>query len=137
MLGTFYDMDACKNKVQFPGVTLKGFISAYCTICFAYGGHSAFPTIQHDMKKPAKFPVSVLVSFASLFILYFPMPVLAYGVYGHTTQGTIEVNLSTVWIQDLIMILITGHVLFAFFIVISPVTQDLERVLKVPLRKKK
>jgi len=65
--------------------------------------------------------------------MYLPMPIMAYMVYGNTVQSTIDLNLSSKLIRDLIMILITGHVLFAFFIVISPVTQDLERVLRIPL----
>jgi len=45
------------------------------------------------------------------------------------------VNLSSKLVRDLIMVLITGHVLFAFFIVINPVTQDFERVLRIPIGK--
>jgi len=65
ILGTFFDLDKCRNKVQYPAVEFSGLISAYCTICFAYGGHPAFPTVQHDMKRPEKFATSALVSYAS------------------------------------------------------------------------
>uniref|UniRef100_A0A915JEX6 Amino acid transporter transmembrane domain-containing protein n=1 Tax=Romanomermis culicivorax TaxID=13658 RepID=A0A915JEX6_ROMCU len=63
MIGTLIDMKPCSGKVDYPQPSVTGFISAYCTICFAYGGHAAFPTIQHDMKQHAKFPISVLASF--------------------------------------------------------------------------
>lgn len=133
MVGTLFDMPQCQNKVHYPTATFGGIVSAYCTIVFAYGGHATFPTIQHDMKQPNKFPLAVLFAFFALFVLYFPMPVLAYFVYGHTVHGTIDLNLSSKWVRDAIMVLITGHILFAFFIVMSPVTQDLERVVGIPL----
>ena len=67
------------------------------------------------------------------FFLYFPMPLLAYMVYGETVAGTIEQNLTIDWIKTTVMVLITGHVLFAFFIVINPFSQDIERIAKIPL----
>jgi len=62
-IGTYNDMDNCRGKVEYPGPKFTGLVSAYCTICFSYGGHTAFPTIQHDMKQPSRFPISVIVSF--------------------------------------------------------------------------
>ena len=39
---------------------------AFGTFSFAFGGHAAFPTIQHDMRRPAMFSRSIFVSFARI-----------------------------------------------------------------------
>lgn len=38
-------------------------IQSFGTVMFAYGGHGAFPTIQHDMKHPHKFDKAVTGAF--------------------------------------------------------------------------
>ncbi|VDM83955.1 unnamed protein product [Strongylus vulgaris] len=48
-----------------PDYKAKNFFLALGTLLFAYGGHSAFPTIQHDMKNPAEFTKSVILAFTS------------------------------------------------------------------------
>jgi solute carrier family 32 (vesicular inhibitory amino acid transporter) len=35
------------------------------TLLFAYGGHPAFPTVQHDMRRPQDFNKSSMAAFAS------------------------------------------------------------------------
>lgn len=65
VIGTGIDAPKCEHKIHYPAPTFVNFINAYGTIAFAYGGHSAFPTIQHDMKKPALFPKSVFYAYIS------------------------------------------------------------------------
>lgn len=38
-------------------------MQTFGTVMFAYGGHGAFPTIQHDMVHPHKFEKSVTGAF--------------------------------------------------------------------------
>lgn len=56
---------------------------------FAYGGHGAFPTIQHDMKKPYHFKRSVFIAFLIVMCLYLPVSLLGYISYGDSLQSSI------------------------------------------------
>ena len=47
--------------------TFLSFSLAFGTMLFAFGGTSAFPTIQNDMKKPQGFPRAVLIAYISKF----------------------------------------------------------------------
>lgn len=49
--------------VSYPEFSWTNLFLAYGTMVFSYGGHSAFPTIQHDMKRPSQFSKSVVVSY--------------------------------------------------------------------------
>lgn len=58
--GAILDRD---NDVQYDTPTFLGIVRAYATITFAYGGHSAFPTLQHDMRRPQDFWKTVLIAY--------------------------------------------------------------------------
>ena len=64
LIGTALDR---KNlaSVEHTPVSFVNYALAFATISFAYGGHSAFPTIQHDMKTPSKFPQAVFIAYVS------------------------------------------------------------------------
>ena len=39
------------------------FAAAFGTICFAFGGHPAFPTFQNDMRQPQRFGSSCKLAY--------------------------------------------------------------------------
>uniref|UniRef100_A0A914S560 Amino acid transporter transmembrane domain-containing protein n=1 Tax=Parascaris equorum TaxID=6256 RepID=A0A914S560_PAREQ len=88
------------------------FFMSFGTVMFAYGGHGAFPTIQHDMKKPYHFRRSVFLAFAIICTMYAPV--------------------SNLWIQQAVNVLITLHVVLALTIVFNPINQEFEEMLNVP-----
>lgn len=51
------------SAAHYETPTFSGIIKAYATITFAYGGHSAFPTLQHDMRRPQDFWKTVLIAY--------------------------------------------------------------------------
>lgn len=65
-VGSISDYDTCNKHKEMPKFNIINYFLALGTMLFAYGGHSAFPTIQHDMKKPDEFTKSAIMAFISM-----------------------------------------------------------------------
>lgn len=116
-----------------PGpITFKSFFLSFGTILFCFGGAVMFPTIQTDMQKPGQFTKSVIVSYAVMILFYLPVCIGAFVVYGEAIQDNITDNLQANWIKTTIVILITGHLLTAFNIILNPVYQGAESFFNAP-----
>lgn len=63
--GSILDYKDCSPKRQLPPLLISNVLTALGTILFTYGGHSAFPTIQHDMRKPSEFTKTAILAFSS------------------------------------------------------------------------
>lgn len=70
-VGSILDYDTCHPYHETPDFNAINYFLALGTILFAYGGHAAFPTIQHDMKKPHEFAKAIKVTYASMFNMKF------------------------------------------------------------------
>ena len=58
-------------------VDFTSFFMAFGTICFAFGGHPAFPTFQADMRNQKNFGKAVLLGYISKHIInYFLVLIL-------------------------------------------------------------
>lgn len=57
----------CYNKQSISPFSFGGVFSHLGTILFSFGGHSTFPTIQVDMKRPADFDKASYLGFSGLF----------------------------------------------------------------------
>ena len=68
-MGAFLDIGSWSPVREFPQFSLSNYLVALGTMLFTYGGHSAFPTIQHDMKRPSHFDRSAIFGFICLFFL--------------------------------------------------------------------
>jgi len=124
-----------KNEVQYPMPSFVNFILGYGTIMFAYSGQSAFPTIQHDMRRPDHFPKAIVRSYSVIIFYYLPVSIFGYIVYGDKLNIENVLPLLPVgWIQDTVTILITLHVMFGFIIFINPINQEFESLFKIPSR---
>jgi len=127
-----------EKDVTYPPPTFLNFILGYGTIMFAYCGQSAFPTIQHDMRRPDHFPKAIVRSYAVIFFYYLPVSILGYIVYGqHLGDKGVENVLRLLpkgWVQDTVTVLITLHVMFGFIIFVNPINQELESLFRVPSR---
>lgn len=125
-----------RKDITYPPTSFVNFVLGYGTIMFAYSGQSAFPTIQHDMRQPDKFPKAIMWSYGIIFFYYLPVCILGYLVYGQHLGDEGVQNVLTLlppgWIQDTVTVLITLHVMFGFLIFLNPVSQELEAVFRVP-----
>ncbi|GFR76319.1 amino acid transporter ANTL1-like isoform X2 [Elysia marginata] len=116
----------------YPNVDAKDFFMAFGTICFAFGGHPGFPTFQADMKQPEKFGKAIFLAYFILLLMYLPVAICGYSVYGINAEDNILLNLSAGPMQYIVEILITMHLFFGFVIVINPVCQEMEEVVGIP-----
>ncbi|GMT01170.1 hypothetical protein PENTCL1PPCAC_23344, partial [Pristionchus entomophagus] len=132
IVGIINDWGACAPEVDFPPVVFNKFFLAYGTIMFAYGGHSVFPSFQHDMKTPEDFAKSVIAGYILILIMYLPVSVLGYLVYGGSQGDTIITSLQLTWVQQTVNVLITIHVVFTQVIICSPLSLQFEELCRVP-----
>lgn len=132
LVGTGMDWSTCRPLQRMPGFKLTNYFLALGTLIFSYGGHAAFPTIQHDMKRPAEFTKATLLAFAATAGLYLPVCVLAYLVYGDSLRDSVISSLQTQWVQRSVNMLITVHCILTTTIVVNPLNQEAEEFFRVP-----
>ena len=128
-----------KIGVDFDGVaktspvTTTSFFSAFGAIAFAFGGISAFPTIQCDMRQQSQFNSSIVLAHIVVVLMYLPISILGFLAFGDDVQTNVIMNLSsTSGITKCVAALVTTHVLLGFVILLNPVSQQLEEWLNVP-----
>jgi vesicular inhibitory amino acid transporter len=131
-LGSILDYDTCEKYHKMPEFNIIDYFLALGTMLFAYGGHSAFPTIQHDMKRPDEFSKSAIMAFTIVACMYVPASILGYITYGDSLRDSIINSLQIKWIQQSVNIFITLHVILTLTIVFNPLNQEAEEVLNVP-----
>nr|CDJ98161.1 Amino acid transporter domain containing protein [Haemonchus contortus] len=130
--GAIHDAPVCQKAVTYPEFSFTNLFLAYGTIAFAYGGHGAFPTIQHDMTKPFRFNRAVWASYIFILIVYIVLSTTGYSVYGDSMRNTVIPSLQTSWLSQLVNVMITVHVLPTVVIVFSPLAQQVEEWTNVP-----
>uniref|UniRef100_A0A1I7T4M3 Aa_trans domain-containing protein n=1 Tax=Caenorhabditis tropicalis TaxID=1561998 RepID=A0A1I7T4M3_9PELO len=130
--GSIIDWEGCQPYSQLPKFEIKNLFLSMGTLLFSVGGHSAFPTIQHDMKQPREFTKSVFLAFTIMAFMYIPVCIMGYLVYGDSLRDSIIPSIQTVWIQQAINILITVHCILTLTIVFNPLMQEVEDLFHVP-----
>ena len=93
------------------------------------------------MRKASRFPLSVFWGYVGVISMYLPVSVLGFLAYGkditsnildsvvHNGHDTATVTL------DIVLALITLHLLFSFVIALNPVSQQFEELLNIPQSK--
>ena len=93
------------------------------------------------MKKASRFPLSVVWAYIGVISMYVPVSLLGFMAYGkditpnilesvgHNKHSSASVTL------DIVLALITLHLLFSFTIVLNPVYKHFEELLSIPQSK--
>ncbi|CAJ0579044.1 unnamed protein product, partial [Mesorhabditis spiculigera] len=131
LVGSVLDYDKCHSEKAMPDFHVTNYFLALGTFLFAYGGHSAFPTIQHDMRRPQEFTKSVILAFTIMAIMYFPVCIMGYLTYGNSVRDSIINSIQITGIQQAINILITIHCILTLTIVFNPLMQEAEELFRV------
>ncbi|CAD5224650.1 unnamed protein product [Bursaphelenchus okinawaensis] len=132
IVGAAIDSGTCSAERAMPDFRITNYFLALGTVIFSYGGHAAFPTIQHDMKRPQEFTKSTILAFACTWGMYMPVCIIAYFTYGDSLRDSIINNIQTQWIQRVVNMLITVHCILTTTIVINPLNQEAEEMFNVP-----
>ncbi|KAL3077918.1 hypothetical protein niasHS_013447 [Heterodera schachtii] len=131
-LGTIWDFGTCSPHHSMPEFQPANYFLAVGTLLFAYGGHPAFPTVQVDMRRPNDFHKSSVLAFAILFAMYTPVCILGFVAYGDSLRESVINSLQHSWIQQMVNLLITLHLIVTILIVNNPLNQKVEEIFRVP-----
>jgi len=118
-------------------------LAAFGTLQFTFGGIAIFPTIQNDLEEPEKFPYAVAVGYSIVVAVYTLISTLAFVILDEKIQEDLLTSFSTMSLYKecvyfrtyviLAQILICGHVLSAFVMLINPINQQLEGMFNAPV----
>nr|CDJ93825.1 Amino acid transporter domain containing protein [Haemonchus contortus] len=131
LIGIGIDSVACFPEVAYPEQTSGSIILSLGIFLFAFSGHYVFPTIQHDMKNPHEFTKSVAVGFFLVVLLYMPLSVMGYVVYGSSLESSVIYSIQTGYLQLGANLMIAVHCIMTLVIVINPLNQEVEHYLKI------
>jgi vesicular inhibitory amino acid transporter len=67
-----------------------------------------------------------------MLIFYLPVAIGGFIVFSTELPDNIIDKLDNNWIKTVVIVLITGHILSAFNIILNPVYQGIENALKAP-----
>ncbi|XP_053211728.1 LOW QUALITY PROTEIN: proton-coupled amino acid transporter 1-like [Panonychus citri] len=112
--------------------TIEAISLAFGTFIFSFGGTAAFPTFQNDMRDKSKFTRSVVIGFSTLLALYIPIAIMGFITYGLGVKNNIILSIPNGVKKDTAILLLSGHLFFAFIIVINGAVQEIEGKFKVP-----
>lgn len=122
------------KDIQYDNPTFSSFSLSFGTILFSFGGVFFFPTIQNDMAKRQDFNKASVLGFTGLLLLYMPITIVGYAVYGSSVPSNILFTVENNYLRMFIEASLAVHILLAFLLVLNPVAQEAEEVLKIEAR---
>ncbi|KAK6051545.1 hypothetical protein COOONC_10950 [Cooperia oncophora] len=129
--GSIHDAPVCQQVVSYPEFSFHNLFLAYGTIAFAYGGHGAFPTIQHDMTKPFRFNRAVWASYIFILIVYIIVSSTGYAVYGDSMRNTVIPSLQVGGSTITLMTMLLPSVFYLFLFASHKKRKDLINTMQI------
>lgn len=110
----------------FPS-SLNDFALAFSTIAFAFGNHQVFLEVHNTLERPSESNKLFNVAYLLVALLYVPLSVVAYGLFGDETESPVLRNLPDGWASVSANIGITLNVFLSFPIALNPLALFVER----------
>ena len=101
----------------------------------AWGGHTVFPELYHDMREPSRFYESVKTTYAITYPLYVLVGVVGYLMFGNDITGPITSEIislpkSPKFVAILVVVLVTVCPIAKVPLNIRPLSSALEQALR-------
>eukprot|EP00927_Polykrikos_kofoidii_P068314 TRINITY_DN63682_c0_g1_i1.p1 TRINITY_DN63682_c0_g1~~TRINITY_DN63682_c0_g1_i1.p1 ORF type:complete len:415 (+),score=54.93 TRINITY_DN63682_c0_g1_i1:75-1319(+) len=126
-------MAAFDTKHETPHTDLflpQGFIPAFSAMTLAFAAHAGLPSVEASMRETKMFPASFNLAYGLVMLLYLPVAIIGYAVYGDHVYSPILCSLPREnWVQIVAKVLITAHVLLTYPVLMSLLIQEVERVV--------
>jgi amino acid permease len=104
----------------------KGLLSAFSAMSLAFAAHAGLPTIEASMKEPKKFTRSFNLAYLVVMLLYLPVAVFGYAIFGSAVESPILKSLPENWVRRASTATITLHVLLTYPILMTLMLTELE-----------
>ena len=98
---------------------------------FLFCIHSVVLPIEQSMKEKQHFARTTDVSMVIVTVLNLSFAVICYMLLGYCTQGSVTANLPSGWLPDVVEVLLCIDLLFTYTIFMIPLSEMLERLLKI------
>uniref|UniRef100_A0A6A7GB99 Lysine histidine transporter 2-like n=1 Tax=Hirondellea gigas TaxID=1518452 RepID=A0A6A7GB99_9CRUS len=115
-----------------PTPSAASFSLGFSAILFAFGGASAFPTLQNDMEDRRDWWKSVCVGFSVILSLYMPVAVSGYVIIGVDVEDNIMGSVSEGILVIIAIAFVIVNLMGTYVICLNPVDQAFEELFNVP-----
>uniref|UniRef100_A0A915CZ94 Amino acid transporter transmembrane domain-containing protein n=1 Tax=Ditylenchus dipsaci TaxID=166011 RepID=A0A915CZ94_9BILA len=132
IVGSALDYSECSAAREMPQLKMSNLLLALGTIRFTYGGHSGFPTIQHDMKDPSNFTKASVLAISLITAFNYLVVTISSLSYGNSLRDSVINSMQTLWLQQTVNLMITLHCLLTVTLVINPLNQSVEELFQIP-----
>ena len=132
-------LETLTAAVDLSGVvSFKTFWIGASTLIFAFAGLSIFPTFQHDMKEPKRWPIAALSAYAIIVSFGAITAIVGYEVFGLATTDDILENVKCHGPHPAALLArVTSAIFVAVYlcngvVAFIPVTADIEEGFSLP-----
>jgi amino acid permease len=123
-----YAFDGTHSRTHTDIFIPEGIVPAFTAMALAFAAHAGLPQVEASMKDPKKFAYSFNFAYALVLLLYLPVAVIGYAVYGNGVYSPILCSLpQDNWVQQAAKALVTLHVLLTYPVLMTLLLGEVEK----------